>query len=43
MRTVRGEVVAIQLYHELTKDEEERLNKEIDKKYFKEEDKKENE
>ena len=42
-RTVSGEEEAIHLYHDLTEDEEERLNEEIKQKYFKEEDKKENE
>ena len=42
-RTVSGEEVAIHLYNDLTEDEEKRLNEEIKQKYFKEEDKKENE
>ena len=42
-RTVSGEEEAIHLYHDLTEAEEERLNEEIKQKYFKEEDKKENE
>ena len=33
-RTVSGEEVAIHLYHDLSESEEERLNKEIDEKYF---------
>lgn len=34
MRTVRGDEVAIQIHHDLSEPEEERLNQEIDEKYF---------